>query len=517
MPVITRMKTHRFLGLQSFLLAAWSVGVQAQFVNYPSPAGTLASADYTVEVNGQSVFVYTAKVAIDNSNAAPPTVPVTELASFSYFDCSGPVTVTVTSQIPFTKVTIRPTSFGIVPQTVGNKITFTLPKPRKVSLELNGGWRKPLFLFADSLADFPKEGAPGVRYFGPGVHNPGQIKLTSNQTVVIAGGAVVKGSILAQGANNVKILGRGILDASGYAVHTTDMVKIDQCRNVTIKGLILLDSPHWTVPLYNSDSISISSLKLIGWRQNSDGINAVASRTVRIHDCFIRSWDDLLATKSFGLRGPGDYIATQCVLWGDIAHAIDIGHEFRVPTAGGFLFKDIDIIRNRGGVGESALGIHNADAAMVSDIRFEDIRLEDVHESFIEIRILKTPFSFDVERGHVKGVIFKNVSLANSTDQVSTLDGFDATHLVEDISFENLTMGGQIILSAQAGRIKVGTFTRNIRFHPGEGTGTLNFSPSRKGLRMQGIGPWRFDARGSRLRDRGRPGPWFTEFPMPLP
>lgn len=45
------------------------------------------------------------------------------------------------------------------------------------------------------------------------------------------------------------------------------------------------------------------------------------------------------------------------MLWGDIAHAIDIGHKFRVPEAGGFLFKVIDIIRNRGGAGESALGI----------------------------------------------------------------------------------------------------------------------------------------------------------------
>ncbi|MCX6892639.1 MAG: endo-polygalacturonase, partial [Verrucomicrobia bacterium] len=56
---------------------------------------------------------------------------------------------------------------------------------------------------------------PGVKYFGPGWHQAGKVEVGSNETVYLAGGAAVKGAIVAQGSN-IRILGRGILDGSDY-------------------------------------------------------------------------------------------------------------------------------------------------------------------------------------------------------------------------------------------------------------------------------------------------------------
>ena len=64
------------------------------------------------------------------------------------------------------------------------------------------GRKGPLLLFANPLeTDTPKQGDPNVVYFGPGVHKPEKIALQSGQTLYLAGGALVKAEVLAQGSN----------------------------------------------------------------------------------------------------------------------------------------------------------------------------------------------------------------------------------------------------------------------------------------------------------------------------
>ena len=170
------------------LLACLSAAVLAaenKLVVYPAPAGEKPSGDYTLEVNGQPVFVYTANTLLGGP------------ASFAYFDFSGTVNVKATATRKVDKAVVRPSSYGIAPAVDGNAVSFALTQPRNLSLELNGGFERPLLLFANPLeVDPPKPDDPSVLYFGPGVHEIGTTKIESNKTVYIAGGAIASESAI---------------------------------------------------------------------------------------------------------------------------------------------------------------------------------------------------------------------------------------------------------------------------------------------------------------------------------
>ncbi len=53
-----------------------------------------------------------------------------------------------------------------------------------------------------------------VIYFEGGIHEVGVLNLNSNQTIFIDEGAVVYGCINSYKSQNIKILGKGILDNS---------------------------------------------------------------------------------------------------------------------------------------------------------------------------------------------------------------------------------------------------------------------------------------------------------------
>src|SRR5262249_50405901 len=147
-------------------------------------------------------------------------------------------------------------------------------------------------------------------YFGPGVHQPGRIEVGDNQTVYLAGGAVVKGAIVAHGSN-IRIQGRGILDGSDYewrkgpANFTIGITG----TNVEVSGITIRGSSHWTLVPNGSRDVTIRNVKICGGRvQNDDGINPCNSQNVHISDCFIRTDDDCVAMKGLDLKRPNNNV-----------------------------------------------------------------------------------------------------------------------------------------------------------------------------------------------------------------
>jgi len=47
--------------------------------------------------------------------------------------------------------------------------------------------------------DVPQPDAPNLLYFGPGIHEVSHVVVSNNQTVYVAGGAVVRGRLLVAG------------------------------------------------------------------------------------------------------------------------------------------------------------------------------------------------------------------------------------------------------------------------------------------------------------------------------
>lgn len=169
--------------------------------------------DYTVqvrEVGGEwkDLFEYNVHVDMDK----------VQDASMVQFDMKGSVEVRVKKNNGLIQtVDIRPKQRGIVYRQEQNTISFTLDQPQYLSVEFNGDRLHNLHLFANPLeSETYSESAPGVMYFGPGVHKPqdlpnNQIRVPSHTTVYLAPGAVVKAKLLVDKAEDVRIIGRGMM------------------------------------------------------------------------------------------------------------------------------------------------------------------------------------------------------------------------------------------------------------------------------------------------------------------
>lgn len=148
---------------------------------------------------------------------------------------------------PVDRVEIRPLSLHIRPTSSGNRICFTLHQSAHLTVEVNG-YHHALHLFASPLEECRVDpNDPKVRYFGPGIHRPGRIEMHSGETVYLAGGAVVHGAISAREAQGIRVLGRGILDLSGYerGVHFED-IRVSTPRHVPASEFGGCDETHTT-------------------------------------------------------------------------------------------------------------------------------------------------------------------------------------------------------------------------------------------------------------------------------
>ncbi|MHC4399591.1 MAG: glycosyl hydrolase family 28 protein [Planctomycetota bacterium] len=366
-----------------------AAGSEASAVTtFPGPPGEEPSNDYEVRVDGKRVFVYRSRVSAVPFNQVWPgyqrPLNQTEQASFAYWDMSGPVSVEMTSKRPFDNVAIRPTSYGIRPELQHNRITFQLTEPRQITVEANGT-HGALHLFAST----PETGAPSpedpnVRYFGPGVHRPGRITLRSNETVYVAGGAVVYGAVHATGADNITIRGRGIIDVSPFARgEGGGAIRLSDCQNIMIDGIIMRDPDVWCCSLFGCRRATISNVKLIGlWRYNADGIDVCNSQDVTITDSFVRSFDDSIVLKglknAYDDRPVCDIRVRRCVIWNDWGRAMEIGAETCAPEMRDVLFADCDIIHTC----HIAMDIQHGDRATIENIHFDNVRVEIDDEAY---------------------------------------------------------------------------------------------------------------------------------------
>ncbi|MHC4404362.1 MAG: glycosyl hydrolase family 28 protein [Planctomycetota bacterium] len=466
---------------------------------FPGPAGEEPSEDFEVNVNGRPVFVYRARVSAVPFNQVWPgyqrPLDQTEQASFAYWDASGPVTVEIVSKRRPDKVAIRPTSLDIRPELQGHRIVFRLTQPRHITVEVNGT-HHALHLFASPPEkDVPKPVDPHVHYFGPGVHHPGRIVLGDNETVYVAGGAVVYGAVHATCAKNITIRGRGIIDVSPFTRGKGGgAIRLSDCQNITIDGIVMRDPDVWCCSLFGCQKATISNVKLIGlWRYNADGIDLCNSQDVTVTDCFVRSFDDSIVLKglkanwaagSLDDRPVSNIRVRRCVIWNDWGRALEIGAETCAPEVRDVVFEDCDIIHTC----HIAMDIQHGDRATIESICFENIRAEIDDEAYrpkmqrhreekydldkssycpalLVLVIRKNNYSKDVDRGRIRDVLVKDVTVSGKHFPHSSLQGYDSEHLVENVRIENLRVAGEAIGTAEEGRFRIGKYVSNVEFN----------------------------------------------------
>lgn len=433
--------THSVLA--SLLL--FSVSLADELVTYEPPRGTDAAPEYELEVNGKKVFVYTSRTA-----------------AFAYFSFQGTVDIKVMYGSIIYNYDIRPTSKNIESIQYRNQILFSLNQPANLSVEVNKNLKRPLFIFANPLENsIPDKNNSDVLFYEKGqVHTPGIVTVKSNQTVYIEGGAIVRGSFLTDKGKNIKIRGRGILDNSRYKSQEARPIEINECDGVLVEGIIINESRHWTCASFASKNVEYQNIKIVSDNDVDDGIDIVGSQNVLVDNCFIRTKDDCIAvkagisyyTKFFSGANVDQVTVQNSVLWNGMwGNGLEIGFETRADTIQNITFRNCDLIHVEGP--EGTFTIHNGDRAVVKNVLYEDIRVEDASGWLIDFKILRSRYSKDTTRGFIENIHFKNITVEGERFPYSQLLGFDETNRIKGVTLENLFIHGIKVTSTYNGMI----------------------------------------------------------------
>lgn len=476
---------------------------------YPVTETELSHEGYEVKINGQTVKTNTARVSAMPFNRRWPghqrSVDQTELVSFLSLETDEVLHFEIRPLQPFQEVKIRPLSLGISPRiTTDGSICFTLEKPAYFTIEPFGR-ENALHIFADPLQEgYPEPEAENVLYYGPGEHDVGMIRLESNQTLFIDEGAVVYACVHAVDAQNIRILGRGILDNSrnreqilfeaneknnemavnnAVRLHT---IQLEYCENIEIEGITVRDSLVYNIRPIACGDLKIRNVKIIGcWRYNSDGIDMHNCENVEIDNCFLRTFDDSVCIKGFDCYYEGDVeTAVQaamyrngkcydvfrnvrvnnCVIWNDWGKCLEIGAETRAEEICDVVFENCHIIHVTG----TALDCCNVDYADVHDVVYRDITVEyddvipvarlqksddDVYQwdkagsnpHLIGIYVIfhREYSAGGSRRGKNSRLRYENIRFYGRQMPAFYMQGYDSEHMVSDVTIADFYVNDQ--------------------------------------------------------------------------
>lgn len=495
---------------------------------YPVMKTELSCDDYAVKVNGKEVVLDTARVSAMPFNRRWPghqrQIDQSEVIQFLSLAADEPLTFEITPKTPFRDVKIRPQSLGITPDIKDGKITFTLEKPAYFTVEPYGR-NRALHIFADPMPQYEVDkNDPNVLYFGVGEHDVGMIELKSNQTLFLDEGAVVYACIHAIDAENIKILGRGILDNSknkeeilfDAAVENNDealnnatrrhTVELEYCKNIEIDGITIRDSLVYNIRPIGCENFTVKHVKIIGcWRFNSDGIDMHNCVNVHIQTCFIRTFDDSICVKGFDCYDQEDVQAAvhaamyrngkaydvfknvlieDCVVWNDWGKALEIGAETKAEEICGVTFRNCDIIHLMG----PALDCMNVDYADVHDVTFTDIRIEadevipkpliqkndtdryvNTDPNYMPLTVCaKVVYHHEysagsTRRGKNRDMRFDNIHILSDKQPIFYFEGYDGAHKTENILISRIFVNGKPVTEQTEVHWDIREFTENIR------------------------------------------------------
>lgn len=428
-----------------------------------------ASKEYEVWVNGEQVFVNTARVQDPPWEKERTGLNFGGDYSFCSFDMSNPVKVEIKSTNKVLDYTIlRPSEINvkdIVRSTT--KLSFTIDKPSQIIIEPDGK-NSPLFIFANAIDDYkPDLNDPNLIYYGPGVHNTSNdlIELTDNQTLYVDQGAIVKAGIKVNGGN-VTIRGKGIICGNEFVwgKYSHHLIEINRSSNVVVRDVILRGGASWSMIIRGSENIHVNNIKVMGGRaQNDDGINPVNSRDVKISNCFIRTDDDCIALKGMDATSYSVERITveNCILWCDRARIFLLGHESRATYMRDLIFKNIDIVH----FSMTPFLLEPGENMRLENVVFEDFRIngEKQHE-LIRLKPVVNQYMKTQVPGYINEISFKNINIVGEEGLYKIeLIGADEEYSINNISFSNFEINNNKV-TKDYNNLTVGDFVSNITF-----------------------------------------------------
>jgi len=450
-----------FICFLMIITLTFVTNASAIIIVYPAPPGLQTSPDFKLKANDIPVWVERIGSKMKSFSYSLYAGREMEDLNVANFSCSGDVTFRIIASTKINSFVIRPKSLNITATVNGNELMFTIPGPQKLYIEING--LPHLAVFANPLeVNPPKKGARDVIYFGPGTYVLDSINLKSNQSLYIAGGAVLNTNIRGRNLHNVKISGRGILQGN---------LEISGTSNLDVNGIFICNTNGWTNTLTNCHNVRYDNVKVFSYEAiySVDGIDVVSCTNFKINDCFMRCRDDCVAIKSGDRNLHVDSVSVNnCIMVGwACSDGVTLGFELNGGPVENIFVNNCDILYARGGGrtnGHSGFSIVCDGPAWVQNIHFEDIRVEEnVEFKNLEFIVTDGTLYGADPPGHIKGVYLKNIQW-ETPGKPFIISGFSNDNLVEDITFDQCKVGGKVLKQEKDAEFRVNAFTKNIKF-----------------------------------------------------
>jgi polygalacturonase len=326
----------------------------------------------------------------------------------------------------------------------------------------------------------------GKVYLPSGVYLSGSLRLRSNVTIEISEGATLLGSTIikdyeenipkirsyidnflrysllyAEDAQNIAIIGRGIIDGQGGTFKVTTKKKPDRyqnrpyiirfinCKNVLVENVRMQNSAMWMQHYFACDQVAIRGISVYNHcNKNNDMIDIDGCSNVLISDCIGDTDDDALTIKSTSDRISKNITVTNCIL-SSHCNAIKLGTE----SHGGFeniaisncivkpSIHPTKIYGFKNGISGITLGMVDGgrlDGVQISNIRIDGPKVAIYMRLGDRGRIFKT----DMPRpgvGSFRNVMLSNIYATNADTIGCSITGLP-DHPIEGITLDNIKL-----------------------------------------------------------------------------
>ena len=468
---------------------------QATIYTYPLPSIYTNSPCYRLVVNGTNVPVLS-------------YTPQYDYAEFSMSNGIANIQVTAPTQTGITSYLISPEKLGLAGTINGNTLSFAMTNSHYLIISING--LKPFALCADPIetnapalsgagifnvlsspynADntgstltsaaiqsainaasaYGNSHGQGIVYVPAGVYLCGNLMLTNNMALYLAGGSVIRctgnpanyaaggnrGSydgvttngtkfISATNSVNLKVYGRGTVDGDGnymgltYGFGESLLIPIN-CTNFTADGVTFRDSGGWALVPTQSTNVLLSNLKIFDNMVSGqdDCIDVVDSQDVTVSNIIGIAGDDTLSTKSYSYTIT-NVLFEDCLLW-SAAIACKIGWEVYTPQEN-ITFSNIVVYNCMNAVGLAASRGGNSGGSPVENLTYENI---DVQSNTLGSSLQQAwgVFQWEMTNGFATNVLVSNINV-RQTGLNGFIGGIYSNAIIDGITFSNIFMPG---------------------------------------------------------------------------
>jgi len=308
----------------------------------------------------------------------------------------------------------------------------------------------------------------GTVYMPPGTFLSGTIYFKTGVTLRLAAGCTLKGSknlddypqtipafrsytdnytekslIYAENVERVAITGSGVIDGQGasfegpYKVRPY-MIRVIQCRHVTIKDVTIINSPMWVQHYLACDDVRITGITVHSLvNHNNDGIDIDSCRRVVISDCNITSGDDAIVLKSTSGRICSEVTVSNCVL-STRCNALKMGTE----SNGGFkniVITGCSIYDTR----LSGIALETVDGGAMDRIVVSNITMDKVGAPiFVRLGNRARPFKQDMDKpgmGTMRNITISNIEATGANPTGCAISGLPGA-AIENLTLSNIRL-----------------------------------------------------------------------------